>query len=137
MSTATASLRVVSDSSALPPGARISQIRPVLGSLIQGFRFDGKPLKDDFRAMLRDLPAALAEISGDRDRLEAAFVAQVDAAFPQGPEALVDTVFECWREAEVFEERWARAFLGRGSAGASRHARSWARLNHVAGMPRT
>ena len=55
MSTATASLRVVSDSSALPPGARISQIRPVLGSLIQGFRFDGKPLKDDFRAMLRDL----------------------------------------------------------------------------------
>jgi dipeptidase len=89
------------------------------------------------RAMLRDLPAALAEISGDRDRLEAAFVAQVDAAFAGGPEALHRAVVECWREADAFEADWARAFQGRGSAGASRHARSWARLNHVAGLPRT
>ncbi|HZZ67720.1 MAG TPA: hypothetical protein VFE18_06070, partial [Phenylobacterium sp.] len=84
-----------------------------------------------------DLPAALAEISGDRDRLEAAFVAQVDAAFAGGPEALHRAVVECWREADAFEADWARAFQGRGSAGASRHARSWARLNHVAGLPRT
>jgi secernin len=89
------------------------------------------------RAMLRDLPAALAEIAGDRDRLEASFVAQVDAAFAGGPEALHGAVFECWREAEAFEDDWARTLVGGGSAGASRHARSWARLNHVAGLPRT
>jgi secernin len=89
------------------------------------------------RAMLHDLPAALAEISGDRDQLEGAFIAQIDMAFAGGPAALRHAVHECWRAADVFEARWATAFLGRGSAGASRHARSWARLNHLAGIPRT
>jgi secernin len=93
--------------------------------------------EESHRAMLRDLPAALAEISGDRDRLETGFIAQVDAAFSGGPEALHEAVVECWREAEAFEAQLAKTFLGRGSPSASPHAKSWARLNHLAGLPRT
>jgi taurine dioxygenase len=55
MSTPTPSLRVVSDQAALPAGTRIAQIRPALGVTISGFRFDGKPLSEEFRAVLRDL----------------------------------------------------------------------------------
>ena len=55
MSTATSSLRLVSESSALPAGARVTQMQPALGSVISGYRFDGKPLSDDFRSLLRDL----------------------------------------------------------------------------------
>ncbi|MDF2116337.1 TauD/TfdA family dioxygenase [Roseiarcaceae bacterium H3SJ34-1] len=55
MFTPNPSLRLVSDHAALPAGTRISQIRPALGATISGFRFDGKPLSEDFRAVLRDL----------------------------------------------------------------------------------
>lgn len=55
MSSVTSNLRLVSDSTALPPGVHVSQIRPALGSHISGFRFDGKPLNDEFRSLLRDL----------------------------------------------------------------------------------
>jgi hypothetical protein len=64
-------------------------------------------------------------------------MAQVDQAFEGGPHALRAAVAECWREAESVEERWlSRMRLGR-SAGASAYAKSWSRLNHVAGLPRT
>jgi dipeptidase len=89
------------------------------------------------RAMLRDLPAALAAIAGERDAVEASFIALIDEAFEHGPDALGRAVAECWREAEVVEARWAAAFIRHGSAGRSGYARSWARLNHVAGLPRT
>eukprot|EP01035_Chromulina_nebulosa_P015102 gene15102-20004_t len=55
MSTPNPSLRVVSDQAALPAGTRVSQIRPALGATISGFRFDGKPISEEFRAVLRDL----------------------------------------------------------------------------------
>jgi len=55
MSTPNPSLRIVSDQAALPAGTRISQIRPALGATIAGFKFDGKPLTEEFRAVLRDL----------------------------------------------------------------------------------
>jgi len=55
MASSNSQLRVVSDSTALPPGAHISQLKPAVGAVISGFRFDGKPLKEDFRALLRDL----------------------------------------------------------------------------------
>jgi secernin len=89
------------------------------------------------RAMLRDLPAALEAIAGERDALEAGFIDLVDEALEAGPEALNRAVAECWREAAVVEARWAAAFVRGGSGGRSSHARSWARLNHVAGVPRT
>src|SRR5262249_60241279 len=54
MSIAVSSVRLVSDS-AMPAGVRLSQLQPVLGSIVSGFRFDGQPLKDEFRSALRDL----------------------------------------------------------------------------------
>ena len=39
----------------MPPGVRVLQLQPVLGSVISGFRFDERPLDDDFRPALRDL----------------------------------------------------------------------------------
>ena len=54
MSTATSTVRVVSES-AMPAGVRVSQLQPALGSIISGFKFDGRPLKEEFRSALRDL----------------------------------------------------------------------------------
>ena len=39
----------------MPAGVRVSQLQPALGSIISGFRFDGRPLNDEFRSALRDL----------------------------------------------------------------------------------
>jgi taurine dioxygenase len=54
MSSASSSVRLVSDS-ALPADVRVTQLQPALGSIVSGFRFDGHPLADEFRAALRDL----------------------------------------------------------------------------------
>ncbi|HEY3949889.1 C69 family dipeptidase [Phenylobacterium sp.] len=90
------------------------------------------------RAMLADLPSALAAIAPQRDALEADFVALIDEAFDEDePEALHRAVIDCWREAAEAEARWAQLFTPAPPAGRSSHARSWARLNQVAGLPRT
>jgi secernin len=106
-----------------------------------GDRFDGKSLwwghERLHRAMLRDLAAGLAAIAGERDALEAGFVARIDAAWDGGPAALKRAVAECWREAEATEARWLEAVDTGGPAGHGAHGRSWARLNQVAGLPRT
>ena len=94
--------------------------------------------EETHRTMLRDLPSALAAIAPERDALESAFVGLMDEAFQDGrPEALHHAVDECWRAAESAEARWARAFVRPGSIGGSPYARSWARRNQVAGLPRT
>ena len=53
---ANSSLRVVADSEAgMPPGVRVTPLKPSVGARISGFRFDGKPLGDTFRSALRDV----------------------------------------------------------------------------------
>jgi taurine dioxygenase len=54
MSTSTNPVRLVSES-AMPAGVHISQLQPALGSIISGFKFDGRPLSGEFRSALRDL----------------------------------------------------------------------------------
>lgn len=104
-------------------------------------RFDGEALwwghERLHRAMLRDFEAGLAAIARERDGLEAGFAARVDAAFDAGPQALDRAVAECWREAAEAEARWRGAIPAAGPAGRGAHGRSWARLNQVAGLPRT
>jgi secernin len=104
-------------------------------------RFDGETLwwrhERLHRAMLRDFEAGLAAISGERDALETSFMARVDAASDAGPVALRQAVAECWREAQATEARWLQAVETSGPAGHGAHGRSWARLNQVAGLPRT
>ena len=41
--------------SAMPSGVRVAQLQPALGSIVSGFKFDGRPLNDEFRSALRDL----------------------------------------------------------------------------------
>jgi alpha-ketoglutarate-dependent taurine dioxygenase len=53
MSTLKTAVRIVSES-AMPAGVRVTQLQPVLGSIVSGFRFDGRPLDDAFRSALRD-----------------------------------------------------------------------------------
>jgi dipeptidase len=89
------------------------------------------------RGLLRDLNAGLAAISDERDRLEERFAGRMDRAFDAEPEVLRGAVAECWREAEVFESQWLGAIRIDGPAGHGSHGRSWARLNHLAGLPRT
>ena len=54
MSTSTNPVRLV-PGSAVPAGVHVSQLQPALGSIISGFKFDGRPLSDEFRSALRDL----------------------------------------------------------------------------------
>lgn len=89
------------------------------------------------RRMLRDFSAGLAAIAGERDRLEREFLARVDAARLSGPKALKQAVAECWRAAQSAETRWLAALEAGVPAGRGAHGRSWARLNHLAGLPRT
>jgi secernin len=91
------------------------------------------------RAALMDFAAALASIAPERDRLEAAFIERVDDARERGdPVAMRAVIADCWREASQTEARW----LGRAASPvktpptSGRFRRSWARLNHVAGLPR-
>ena len=80
------------------------------------------------RALLADHAAGMVLIAAERDALEAGFRARIDAA-----DDLKSAVASCWREAEAAEARWASA-LKPARPGGSAHARSWARLNQVAGM---
>jgi secernin len=104
-------------------------------------QFDGETLwwrhERLHRALLRDFTAGLAAIAGERDAIEAGFQARIDAAFDAGPAALKAAVAECWREAEGVETRWLAQVKTAGPAGHGAHGRSWARLNQVAGLPRT
>ena len=86
------------------------------------------------RAMLKDFDAGLAAIAGERDALEAGFVARVDAALDEDLKAAVAA---CWREADEAEARWGAA-LGAGARSVNRasYGRSWGRLNRAAGFPR-
>ena len=54
MSTSTNAVRLVSES-AMPANVRVAQLQPALGSVISGFRFDGRPPNEEFRSALRDL----------------------------------------------------------------------------------
>jgi len=54
MPTSTPAVRLVADS-AMPADVRVSQLQPALGSIVAGFKFDGRPLDAAFRAALRDL----------------------------------------------------------------------------------
>ena len=95
------------------------------------------------RAALDDFAAALAVIGPERDRLERAFIDQVDAARRvDDPVALQTVIADCWRQAAQTEARWLGQIAT--SAKTSKTAqpapagfrKSWARLNHVAGLPR-
>ena len=82
------------------------------------------------RALLADHAAGMALIAGERDALEAGFRVRID-----GADDLKSAVAACWREAGEAEVRWAAA-LQPARPGGSAYARSWGRLNGVAGMVR-
>ncbi len=60
------------------------------------------------RAVLRNYPERLAAIAGERDRLEASFVARVEAFLKRGGSAAEAGALSAaiWREADAAEERW-------------------------------
>ncbi|MFI4933610.1 MAG: carcinine hydrolase/isopenicillin-N N-acyltransferase family protein [Caulobacterales bacterium] len=127
-----------------------SLFKPVL--IEAGLPCQGAPATDRFdpeslwwrhellhRAMLRDFGAGLAAIEGERDTLEAAFIARIDAALDADAETLRRAVDACWRQAADAEARWLAALDGGRRAGhrnPAPYAASWSRLNHVAAMPR-
>jgi hypothetical protein len=90
------------------------------------------------RAALADFAAALIAFAPERDRLETSFIERVDRVRRDGDTVAISSVIaDCWREAEETEARWlGQAVRPAKSPGASAFRRSWARLNHVAGLPR-
>lgn len=92
------------------------------------------------RRLLADPSAGLALLAVERDALEGSFAERVDLALSRGagPGELKALVDDCWRQAALAEKGWAAALSGRHRpANPPAYTRSWARLNHVAGLPRT
>ena len=90
------------------------------------------------RAALDDFAGCLAALAPERDRLEQAFSERIDAAQSKGDPAVIGaSVTACWREAAETEARWLGQFASSAKTKTARGAfrRSWARLNHVAGLP--
>jgi secernin len=95
------------------------------------------------RAALEDFAGRLAAIAPERDRLEQAFLERIDQARAGGdPAGLRAAVAACWREAGETEARWlgqfassAKTNLAKTNLAPAGFRRSWARLNHVAGLP--
>jgi secernin len=85
------------------------------------------------RRILRDFGPSLAAIEAERDALEAGFCAAIDRAFDEG--GLDVAIARCWADAEAAEARWLAELPPPRPTPADPHRRSWARLNHVAGMP--
>ena len=90
------------------------------------------------RTVLADYVARVAVFAAERDTLESAFRERVAEAFAagSGPAALRRVVDECWSEAAAAEERWLAAVLAmvRQPRRDDAHARSWRRLDQVAGF---
>lgn len=80
----------------------------------------------------------MADFAPARDRLEAGFRAMVDDTRRRdaGPLALERVLDTCWREADAFEEHWARrAGAKHESGGTGTYEASWAAFNRLAEMP--
>lgn len=112
-------------------GARTPDFGPAPGERADGSRWWRHEALH--RSALGDFCAVLAEIAPERDALEAAFLARMDAA---GDADLDAAVAQCWREADAAEARWLAKVGGRAPVEPPAHRRSWARLNHVAGLAR-
>ncbi|MGA0602016.1 hypothetical protein ACO2Q3_15020 [Caulobacter sp. KR2-114] len=101
-------------------------------------RYDGETLwwrhEQLHRAAYADFAACLAELAPERDRLEAAFAARMDEALAKGGRAVQTAVDVCWAEAEAAETRWRAAAQHATGKAPAPFARSWARLNQVAGF---
>ena len=67
MSTANTPVRLVAETT-MPAGVRVTQLQPAVGSLISGFRFDGRPLEDAFR-FLEEEDAERVPVVDEHDRL--------------------------------------------------------------------
>lgn len=65
------------------------------------------------RAVLRNYPERLAAFAGERDRLEASFVARVEALIRRGGSAAEAGALSraIWREADAAEARWLEKVL--------------------------
>jgi dipeptidase len=127
----------------------LSLFKPVL--FAAGLPGQGPPPTDRFdaaarwwrherlhREVLRDFAPRAAVIAKSRDALEAIFAERMDQALAadKSPGSLRAAVDECWREADAAERNWwaGLAPITQRSARAGSYERSWARLNHVAGM---
>ena len=86
------------------------------------------------RAALTNYPTDHALIAAERDALEAQFRTRIDAALA-APLTLSQAVADCWHDGALAEARWMSA-LSPSNPGNSPYAKSWARLNAVAGLPR-
>jgi hypothetical protein len=88
---------------------------------------------------LENFAAVHALIAPERDRIEQIFIERIDDARSAGdPAVLRGAVAACWREAAETESRWLGQILSsaKTKAAPAGFRRSWARLNHVAGLPR-
>lgn len=84
------------------------------------------------RAALTDYHTSHALIATERDALEADFNDRIGAATPA---TLTQAVTTCWADAALAEARWIGA-LSRANPSNTPYAKSWARLNTVAGLSR-
>ena len=90
------------------------------------------------RTVLRDFAGHAPAIRAACEALERAFSDRIDLALAQGADgdSLGGVVAECWREADAAERAWSATTITRRPRGRSSYDRSWARLDHLARMPK-
>jgi secernin len=93
------------------------------------------------RAALDDFAAALAVIAPERDRLEQDFIDRVAVGRQvDDPVAMQTVIADCWAQAAQTEARWLGQIATSAKTRKTAHPapagfrKSWARLNHVAGL---
>lgn len=93
------------------------------------------------RAVLEDYPARLNAFAGERDRLEASFLARVEALLARGgsAEEAGRLSREIWAEAAAAEDRWferiRRMPKHPGRGGSLLYRMHWGKLARLARMP--
>lgn len=89
------------------------------------------------RTALADFAAALALIEAERDTVEAEFAEQMRLALDAdlAPKALGARLAACWHQADTVQSVWAMRLAKITARRKGSFGRSWAQLDHRAGLP--
>jgi hypothetical protein len=85
--------------------------------------------------LLEDYPKFLAEISDERDALEADFHARVTAVLNGSFEERSRIITACWKDAIELEARWYARIGSKKTVNNSPYNSAWSHMSRIAGVP--
>jgi hypothetical protein len=86
------------------------------------------------RALLGDFGRFAEQIRPERDALEAAFRARIEAVIDADATLREEAVAQCWREADEAQTRWHEQVQPTMAAHDARYTGLWRTMNELAGL---